>query len=114
MPKDNTGTDARTGGKPGEAGLCGLIVRLEKDILWSEHYGDTPILGYFDHVELQQIHHWLQFSPRTTAVELQDGGEESPLSMYPIKLIFPEPSVVSGLEERAGLSYTSWMGNLSE
>lgn len=120
MPKDRIEMDAHANDTPEGEGLCGLIVKLGKDILWSEHRRNVPILGYFDHVEFQQIHRWLQFSPRTTAVGFpnkagfQNQAGENPLSIYPIKLIFPEPSVANHLEETAGLSYTSWMGDLPE
>lgn len=103
----------------GDGGPCGLIVRLEKDVLWSEHCGDDPILGYFDHMEFQPIDSWLQFSPRTTAVELdgkdsEDEIKEQPLSMYPIKLLFPEQAVMDALSETAGLNYTAWRGTIPE
>lgn len=114
MPKDSTEMGVHMNNTAKGQDLCGLIVKLGKDILWSEHRGTVPVLGYFDYVEFQQIHHWLQFSPRTTAVGFQNGTEGNPLSMYPIKLIFPKASVVNHLEESVGLSYTSWMGNLSE
>lgn len=98
---------------------CGLIVKLEKNILWSERCGNDPILGYFDHMEFQPIDSWLKFSPRTTAVELdetdgKDRIEEHPLSMYPIKLLFPEQVVMDALNEIAGLDYTAWRGTIPE
>lgn len=114
MPKDSIEMGVHTNATAKGQDPCGLIVKLGKDILWSEHRGTVPVLGYFDYVEFQQIHHWLQFSPRTTAVGFQNDTEGNPLSMYPIKLIFPEASVVNRLEESVGLSYTSWMGDLSK
>lgn len=114
--KDNAGTHkvAQEDGTP-----CGLIVRLEKDALWSKRYGENPVLGYFDQMEFQPIYSWLQFSPRTTAVELYDENDKDevskqPLSMYPIKLLFPEQTVMNTLNEETGLNYTVWRGNVPE
>lgn len=105
---------------------CGLIVKLEKEILWSEHCGSTPILGYFDHMDIQKVDKWLNFSPRTTAVELYNTGRSidkngrpplddqssNALSTYPIKLIFPEPKVMSDLEDKVGFNFSVWRNDL--
>lgn len=112
MPDGKDRTDAHTGEE-----LCGLIVKLEKDILWSGQCGDNPILGYFDHIGFQQIRRWLEFSPRTTAVELDGKGlgggmGKHPLSMYPIKLLFPEQAVMDDLKQEAGLGYDRWRGDI--
>ena len=108
--RDNTGIETvmRIDGEP-----CGLIIRLEKNILWSEHRGVDPVLGYFDHMEFQPIDNWLGFSPRTTAVELYEQSDEErdgehPLSIYPIKLLFPEQTVMETLNKEAGLNYNTW------
>lgn len=100
---------------------CGLIIRLEKDALWSKRSGNDPVLGYFDHIKFQPVNNWLDFSPRTTAVEFHNNGREtledtineSLLSMYPIKLLFPEQLVMDELRQKVGLSYTSWHGDIS-
>ncbi len=113
--RDNTGIETvmRIDGEP-----CGLIIRLEKNILWSEHRGVDPVLGYFDHMEFQPIDNWLGFSPRTTAVELYEQSDEErdgehPLSIYPIKLLFPEQTVMETLNKEAGLNYNTWRGDFS-
>lgn len=101
---------------------CGLIIRLEKDALWAKRIGDDPVLGYFDHIKFQQINNWLDFSPRTTAVELHDKGDKlfedaingSLLSMYPIKLLFPEQPVMDELNREVGLNYAKWRGDIFE
>ena len=99
---------------------CGLIIRLEKDALWAKRDGDDPVLGYFDHMRFQLIDSWLDFSPRTTAVELhgedsksfEDAINGSLLSMYPIKLLFPEQTVMDELCQSVGLSYNSWLDGI--
>lgn len=112
MPSEEDRTGTHT-----EQEFCGLIVRLEKDILWSRHCGNDPILGYFDHIEFQPVVRWLEFSPRTTAVELDGKDIENrmkkhPLSMYPIKLLFPEQAVMDDLKNEAGLRYAAWQGDI--
>ncbi len=102
---------------------CGLIIRLEKDVLWSKRNGRDSVLGYFDHIKFQPVDNWLGFSPRTTAVDFEasakDGDafensvNEKFLSMYPLKLLFPEQSVMDGLHQNFGLSYGSWRGDIS-
>lgn len=100
---------------------CGLIIKLEKDVLWSKRGGNNSVLGYFDHMKFQPVDNWLGFSPRTTAVEFHNNGKEaledaineSLLSMYPIKLLFPEERVMDELNQSTGLSYTSWRGDIS-
>lgn len=85
---------------------CGLLVKLEKDPLGDKHQGDDYILGYFDRAVIQPVYRWLEYSPRTTAV---NPNLENPnlLSSYPIKLIFPTSDIANKLEE-IGLDYTSW------
>lgn len=100
---------------------CGLIIRLEKDALWAKRIGDDPVLGYFDHIKFQPIDNWLDFSPRSTAVELHDQSDNllgdaisgSLLSMYPIKLLFPEQPVMDKLNRSIGLNYDKWRGDIS-
>ncbi len=85
---------------------CGLLVKLEKDPLGDEHQGDDYILGYFDRAVIQPVYRWLEYSPRTIAVN-PDLENPNLLSSYPIKLIFPTSDIVNSLE-KAGLDYTSW------
>ena len=95
---------------------CGLLIRLEKDVLGVPHTnsGNDFVLGYFDRVIFDHVDRWLDFSPRKSSTS-QNGKlnkTDNPLSIYPIKLLFPARQMISRLEA-LGFDYHSWMGNLS-
>lgn len=110
---------------------CGLTIKLEKDMLWAPHSGSNYILGYFDKISFLPIKGWLDFSPRSTAIQFKkesdasaDEGEQpspsageserlNPLSTYPLKLLFPTQETIENLEAQ-GFDYRFWMGGLPD
>lgn len=85
---------------------CGLLIKLEKDTLGNRCMGSNYILGYYDRLDIKQVHHWFDFSPKNS-VPQKKPGDDHPISSYPIKLIFPTRDVVHELEQD-GLDYSSW------
>lgn len=99
---------------------CGLILKLEKDALWTPHLGNNFVLGYFDRLTFQRVDRWFDFSPRTSAIRFDPKQSSSdvrgagfPLSMYPIKMLFPSSNVMERLHER-GLDYAFWMNDIAK
>lgn len=95
---------------------CGLLIKLEKDVLGVSHIknGSNFVMGYFDRVIFDHVNRWLDFSPRKSS-EGQGGNPSrtgNPLSIYPIKLLFPTDEMISNLE-RLNFDYQSWMGDFS-
>lgn len=101
--------------------LCGLLLKLEKDILWAPHRGNDYILGYFDRISFLPVQDWLEFSPRTTAYtpeksDVSDAGadiQNYPLSTYPLKLLVPSDEMIAQLTE-LGFNYSVWQQDIFE
>lgn len=98
---------------------CGLLIKLEKDALGVSHTKNGSrsnfVMGYFDRVIFDHVNCWLDFSPRKSS-EGQGGNPGktgNPLSIYPIKLLFPSNKMISHLEG-LGFDYQNWMGDLPQ
>ena len=72
-------------------------------------------MGYFDRVVFDHVNYWLDFSPRKSSEGQGNtpSKTENPLSIYPIKLMFPTNATISYLEG-FNLDYQSWMNDLSQ
>lgn len=104
--------------------LCGLLLKLEKDILWAPHSGNDYILGYFDRISFSPVQDWLNFSPRTTAFKPEKSeksgtcntdanAQHYPLSTYPLKLLFPSDEMMAQLTD-LGFNYKVWQQDIFE
>ncbi len=85
---------------------CGLLVQIEKDALGRRHNQADYMIGYFDRLSIQPIQTWLQFMPSAITPNYSK-VEAQPVSVYPIKLLFPSQEITSTLLG-LGLDYESW------
>ena len=85
---------------------CGLLVRIEKDALGHRHSQADYVIGYFDRLSIQPIQTWLQFMPNALS-SCSNVEEAQPVSVFPIKLLFPSQEMVTYLQ-KLGLDYESW------
>lgn len=93
--------------------VIGLTLQLQKFSVGTPSHirhqkGDT-VLGHYDHLLINPVRRWLDFSPRMDWVYSRNSkppfGQNHLATHYPIKLLFPSQKTISG---QSDFAYTEW------
>ena len=93
--------------------VIGLTLQLQKFSVGTPSHvryeGGNTVLGHYDHLLINPVHHWLDFSPRMDWVysqNVQNPNEQHYLvSHYPLKLLFPSQKIIGS---QPGFAYEEW------
>lgn len=90
---------------------CGLLIRIEKNMLGDRKHSENYVMGYFDRLMIEPVKQWFDFSPHKTSLSQNNGPLA--VSSYPIKLIFPSDAITDELR-KSGWDYEDWQENPQE
>lgn len=93
--------------------VIGLTLQLQKFSVGTpshiRHVGGNTVLGHYDHLLINPVRRWLDFSPRmdwkyNEGSDFPD-GQDHLVSHYPIKLLFPGQEVI---RKQSCFAYAEW------
>lgn len=93
--------------------VIGLTLQLQQfSVGTPSHitYGDSnTVLGHYDHLLINQVRRWLDFSPRMDWEHSRNlnssNNQDHLISHYPIKLLFPSQEIIS---KQPCFAYAEW------
>ncbi len=93
----------------GKQEVIGLTLQLQKFCVGTpthiRHRGKSAVLGHYDHLLINEIRRWLDFSPRTDWECGRAPRRDRLASHYPIKLLFPSQNIINSQPDFA---YAQW------
>ena len=93
--------------------VIGLTLQLQKFSVGTpshiRHMNGNTVLGHYDHLLINQVRRWLDFSPRMdweySEKPNSSNKQDHLVSHYPIKLLFPSQEIIS---KHPDFAYAEW------